>query len=161
MASHAQDCPDWGWKNILPFSRVAASVCILFQGMLSLRSWPGVMVHMLRHYTYETVLTGGQIYIYIYIFIMSVYKYIFYSRKLPQMEVGENFRLVYNYKSLFYSRKWFLWSWSDVKVLLLRHHTHKTVLIVGQIYIYIYLYMYLQVYVTLLHKHVCFRFCVI
>ncbi len=37
----------------------------LFQEMLPLQSWPGVMVHMLRHNMHETVLTGGRRDIYI------------------------------------------------------------------------------------------------
>ena len=51
--------------------------------MLSLRSWPGVMVHMLWHYTHETVLTGGQR----YISIMSLYKCI-YSREYPGLSLS-------------------------------------------------------------------------
>ncbi len=99
-ASHAQDCPDWGQKNIFPSSRVAISVCILFQAMLSLRSWPGVMVHMLWHYTHETVLTGARR----YIFIMSVYKYIFYSRKLFRLEAGESPLSIITVKMYFFQK---------------------------------------------------------
>ena len=64
-ALHAQDCPDWKLEKAF-FPTIAIKMYFL-QEMLSLRSWPGIMAHMLRHYAHKTVLTGGRIYIYIYI----------------------------------------------------------------------------------------------
>ena len=115
-ASHTQDCPDWGRKNKFPSSRLTISVRILFQGILSLRSWPGVMVHMLRHYTHETVLTE----IYIYITITSVYKYIFYSRKLFWLEAGESLFSIITIQTYFFQK------YLRSPVLARRYSVHAT-----------------------------------
>ncbi len=77
-ALHAQDCPDWKLEKAF-FPTIAIKMYFL-QEMLSLRSWPGIMAHMLRHYAHKTVLTGGRIYIYIYIILL--YKCIC-SREYP------------------------------------------------------------------------------
>ena len=57
-------------------------------------------MHMLRHYTHETVLTGGRRYI--YISTMSVYKYIFYSRKLFRLEAGKALSSIITVKMYFF-----------------------------------------------------------
>ncbi len=119
MASHAQACPDWGRKNIFPFSRVAISVCILFQGMLLLRSWLGVMVPMLWHYTHETILTGGRRYI--YVSIMSLLSIYFIPENCINWKLEKTAVWCNNYKNVFVLGNTLLQLWPGVIVSILRH----------------------------------------
>ncbi len=50
-------------KTVLTGAGKGIYLSFLLQGIPLLRSWLGVMVHMLRHYMHETPLAGGRRYI--------------------------------------------------------------------------------------------------